>query len=425
MSSSAFDKGNSFPQEKSKQSELSGYVQVGSFKIDSAVHEDPVQGENDYFASAGEIHLDQNSLFYSIFRKMPQPIVLTRMSDNRVADCSEYFEKIAGVCRGEILGHTSLDFGIWEDVEERDRFLDLVALSGTVRNFEGRLKNACGEFQTWLLSAQKILLQSVWHILISFTNIEDRVRAEEEKRRLEDQLRQQQKLEAIGALAGGVAHEVNNPINIIINFAEIIRDDVEHFDGAESIKEYAANIISESRRISVIIRNLLSFSRPEKEQLSAVGMNSIIESTSMLTRRILARDGITLAVEIESDLPPALCRSRQIMQVLLNLVINSRDALNERYKGYHHDKQISITSCLHVKGGGKWLRTCVEDHGCGISKENAERVFEPFFSTKPQGSGTGLGLSVSLEIIKEHQGRLSFESEKDGATRFFVDLPVG
>jgi len=428
MSSSVSDKSNpSFCLKNRKIPEQSDFVEVNGFKQDAVNAELSADGfENTETGCCVnmEIHLTEKSRFYNIFKGMPQPVVLTRMSDNTVVDCSDFFESLAGVSREEIIGHTSLEFGIWEDVSERSRFLELAVKKGTVRNFEARLQDATGFFHTWLLSGQVISLDSRRHLLVSFINIEDRIKAEEEKRRLEDQLRQQQRLEAIGAMAGGVAHEINNPINIIMNFAELINEDAAHLEGAEGILEYASSIISESERISNIVRNLLSFSRQENEQFVSTDVRQIIEATAMLTRRILARDDVALSVEIESDLPHVMCRGRQIMQVLMNLIINSRDALNERYKGYSEDKLISITCSLPANGDRKWLRICVEDHGCGINPEIAGRIFEPFFSTKPQDIGTGLGLSVSLDIIKEHKGHLSFESEAGCMTRFYMDLPL-
>jgi len=365
-----------------------------------------------------------DSIFRNIFRSLPLPAIITDMEHNRVVECSRYFESMTGLSRKEIIGRTSLDFSTWQDKSERERFLKMVAREGRVMNFEARLFSPSGHYETWLLSGQSVKLNDTDFILISFTSIEDRVRAEEEKNRLEEQLRRQQKLEAIGTLAGGVAHEINNPLNIIMNFAELILDDAAVSGDVEAIRSYAASIVSESERISGIVRNLLSFSKHDEEAPAAVGMERIIEDTAVLTRRILAKDDIALSLESEDGQPQVKCRRKQIMQVLMNLIINARDALNERYAGYHQNKFIEIRSGLYSDEYGRWLRTCVEDMGSGIKPEDAGQIFEPFFSTKPHGAGTGLGLSVSREIIEEHGGRLSFESEAGKFTRFYMDLPL-
>jgi len=116
--------------------------------------------------------------------------------------------------------------------------------------------------------------------------------------------------------------------------------------------------------------------------------------------------------------------NQQIEQVIINLLTNAKDALNKRYRGYHENKLIRINSRTFEKDGIQWLRTTVEDHGMGISPELMERIFDPFFTTKPRDEGTGLGLSVSYGIIKEHNGELSAESREREYTKFHMDLRV-
>ena len=118
------------------------------------------------------------------------------------------------------------------------------------------------------------------------------------------------------------------------------------------------------------------------------------------------------------------CRSQQLEQVVVNLLTNARDALNEKYPGYHENKTIHVSARLFEKNGAPWIRTTIEDHGTGIATNVRDRVFDPFYTTKPAGQGTGLGLSISYGIVKEHGGELHFETEKGHYTRFYLDLPV-
>ena len=118
------------------------------------------------------------------------------------------------------------------------------------------------------------------------------------------------------------------------------------------------------------------------------------------------------------------CRSQQIEQVIINLLTNARDALNQRYKGYHEDKLIVIQVHPFERDGFEWVRTTIEDHGAGIQEDLIDRIFDPFFTTKSRTEGTGLGLSVSYGIIKDHQGKLSVESKLGKYTRFHMDLRV-
>jgi len=244
---------------------------------------------------------------------------------------------------------------------------------------------------------------------------------EEKNRRLEAQLRQQQKLEAIGTLASGVAHEINNPINVIINFAQMIIDRTR--DGYE-IHEFAQEIMSESNRIAEIVSNLLAFARQERETRRPCGMPLIINRTLMLTGQTLKKNKIRLLLDFADDLPEAVCNDQQIQQVLLNLITNARDSLNERYGDADHVKRILISVNTLETDGKVFLHTAIEDNGMGIEPGIMDRIFDPFFTTKPRDVGTGLGLSISHGIVRDHGGALHVESRPGEFARFYFDLPI-
>jgi len=242
-----------------------------------------------------------------------------------------------------------------------------------------------------------------------------------ERRKLEEQLLQSQKIESIGTLAGGVAHEINNPINGIMNYAQLIADGLEDESPA---KEYANEIIHETQRIAKIVRNLLTFARDEKQCHSSALLSDIVASVLSLIQTVLRRDQIEIQLEIPEDLPKIKCRSQQIQQVLMNLMTNARDALNEKYSGYSEEKRLRVFAELIAKQDRRFIRTTVEDSGKGIPLDILDQIFDPFFTTKPKEIGTGLGLSISYGIVKDHGGELSVESEPGKCTRFHMDLPV-
>ena len=247
------------------------------------------------------------------------------------------------------------------------------------------------------------------------------VRDVTEARMVEAQLRQQQKLDSIGTLASGIAHEINNPINGIMNLAQLIEDELEPTNPAI---DYSRRIVKETERITIIVRNLLAFARQERQSHSPARMEDVVTATLSLINTVLRHDQIQLTVTVPDDLPTLKCRSQQIQQVLMNLVTNARDALNAKDPDYYEDKVILIQVTAMEKDGRRWLRTTVEDHGCGIPHDLRPRLFDPFFTTKPRDLGTGLGLSISHGIVKEHHGELTFESEPGQWTRFYLDLPV-
>jgi signal transduction histidine kinase len=247
---------------------------------------------------------------------------------------------------------------------------------------------------------------------------------------MEAQLRNQQKLESIGVLASGVAHEINNPLNGIMNYSQIITDLIhERKENCEDTKaeidSYAEEIISETKRISTIVKDLLQFSRVEKQQMAKTNIRDIIRSMESLINIIVKRDQIDFTMDISDDLPDINCRSHQIQQVILNLLTNSKDALNIKYPGYDEDKKIILTAGPVQKDGRPYKRITVEDRGNGVPEKIRDKILDPFFTTKSRAEGTGLGLSISYGIIKDHGGELSFESEEGKYTRFFIDLPIG
>ncbi len=270
-------------------------------------------------------------------------------------------------------------------------------------------------------SAVPLALDGKIGALVFVRDRTDRMKLEAEKIAMEAQLRQQQKLEAIGTLAGGVAHEINNPINGIMNYAQLILDTAAPDSPAA---RYSVEIIHESDRVSNIIRSLLQFSRQEKQSHSNASIYDIINQTLMLINTIIKKDQILLEVDLDSNLPEFKCRTQQIQQVLMNMMTNARDALNEKFPGFHTDKIIHLSCHEFFFEERRWLRLTVEDHGMGIQPELREKVFNPFFSTKPKEKGTGLGLAISFGIVQDHHGKLTFDSEPGQYTRFYLDLPV-
>lgn len=238
-----------------------------------------------------------------------------------------------------------------------------------------------------------------------------------EQRKKEAQLRHSQKLESIGTLAGGIAHEINNPITSIINFAFLILEDAP----AESeIHENASFLVEESKRIANIVSKLLAFARQERQDYSSICLLIIVNDTLALLRKIIEQDQIKILVEVPENLPLIQGNGYQIMQVLINLLTNARDALNARYPDYNEHKIIKIYAQPTKKG----ISLCIEDFGTGIPPDVQKRIFDPFFTTKIQDQGTGLGLYVSHGIIRDHQATMKVESQQGEFTRFTIIFPV-
>ncbi len=352
------------------------------------------------------------------------------------------------------LGLNWIDF--WKGTD-REHALAAVeaAKHGNTVQFEGYCETEKGKPMWWEIVVTPIRDKEdrVGNILAVSRSCTERKRAEEQRHALEMQLRQSQKLEAIGTLAGGVAHEINNPVMGIMNYSQLILDEL----GPDSpVAEFATEIGKESERVAMIVTNLLSFARHDKQSHSPARMCDIVESVLSLIRTVMRHDQIALEVDVPEDLPALNCRSQQIQQVVMNLLTNARDSLNQKYKGPDANKTIIVSAQLliatakgkpdiHPANGGtpppagqarhssrqrrdatrsSRLRLTVEDHGTGITEEVRQRMFDPFFTTKPRDEGTGLGLSISHGIVRDHGGEIAMESKVGEWTRLHVDLPI-
>ncbi|MBW0433689.1 hybrid sensor histidine kinase/response regulator [Leptospira yasudae] len=245
-------------------------------------------------------------------------------------------------------------------------------------------------------------------------------KAEKENETLKSQLIQAQKLEVISLLATGVAHEINNPLTIMINYAQLILAQSKD----DSILKYASNILDEGERIAKITKDLLRLARQEKNVFSQVNFQEIIQKTVTLCEQLFKKDMIRIELDMHSSISEIQCVPQQIQQVVLNLLNNARDALNLKYPKFDSNKVILIRANQFDKEGKSWIQLSIEDHGVGIPPEEAMKIFSPFFTTKKVDQGTGLGLSVSIGIIKDHGGELYYESIENEYTRFFIDLPI-
>ncbi len=236
-----------------------------------------------------------------------------------------------------------------------------------------------------------------------------------EKRTLEKQLVHTQKMESIGTLAAGIAHEVGNPlasISALVQVAQRSTDDA-------FVKGKLDLVKSQVTRISKIIRDLVDFSRPSSYELQRVNINECLKEAIEITKVGTKAKDIEFSVKLSDDLPKLPLVADQLEQVFVNMLLNAVDAINE-FKDDKKEKRISIETAL---AEDEAIITFT-DSGSGISEENMSKIFEPFFTTKSHGKGTGLGLWVSYGIIKSFQGNIEVRSNPEQGTIFTVILPV-
>jgi PAS domain S-box-containing protein len=230
-----------------------------------------------------------------------------------------------------------------------------------------------------------------------------------------------EQLAAVGELAAGVAHEINNPINGIINYAQIIRNQSEK---GNMVNDIAERMIKEGNRIARIVEGLLSFSRRRHEEKMIVSVKDILSDSLTLTTAQMRKDNIIVKIGLTENLPHIMAQAHEIEQVFINIISNARYALNQKYPDSHDDKLLEITSRLIEKDFRKYVRLTFLDQGIGIPANIIDKVRNPFFSTKTEGKRTGLGLSISHGIVENHEGKLTIDSTEGQFTRIHVDLPI-
>ncbi|MEJ2691115.1 MAG: HAMP domain-containing protein [Deltaproteobacteria bacterium] len=231
-------------------------------------------------------------------------------------------------------------------------------------------------------------------------------------------------LASLGELAAGVAHEINNPLNSIINLAQLLVDE-QQTSGNIVSGELLERIIKEGDRVSIIVRSLLSFARDEEEkERHLVALEDIVRETLTLTEIQLKKDGVLLDLRVQENLPTIVGHFQQLQQVVLNILNNARYALNQKYAGLHPGKRLCLSVEQRTLKDRHWLAFECVDFGTGIPEEILAKVKNPFFSTKPAGSGTGLGLTISHGIVTDHGGKLRIESSDGEYTKVTLLLPV-
>jgi PAS domain S-box-containing protein len=253
-------------------------------------------------------------------------------------------------------------------------------------------------------------------MIMSLRDLSLRKKLEADREEMQRQLYQSSKMASNGELSAGVAHEINNPLNGIINFAQLLKD--EERPRSEFEQQMIDGIIDEGERIAKIVRGLLTFARTDAHQLGHVHLADSIKTSIALFGRQFEKDDITVEIDLQPDLPFVRADGSRLRQVVVNMISNAYHALKAKPDNPLERKVFRITG----RKAGKNVRVEFYDNGVGIKREDLSKVFDPFFTTRRETGGTGLGLSVSFGIIRDFGGSISVESEAGKFTRFTIEL---
>ena len=354
--------------------------------------------------------------FSKAFRQSPLAITISTEAEGLYLDANESFLKMTGYTRGEVVGHTSSELTFWASPSLRADLLRPLRVGGRVTNHRMEFRTSTGEIRQAELSWEEIEVDG-HSCLLSF------MRDITETQRLEAQFRQAQKMEAVGRLAGGVAHDFNNMLSVIIGYSDL---SIDLIPSESLVKRYLVQIKKASERAALLTRQLLAFSRQQIVFPRILDLNDVVNNLSAMLLRMVG-ESISVSFRPTRPLGTIEADPGQIEQILMNLVVNARDAmphggeiivatahaeLDEQYVSEHAGSQ-----------GGRHVVLAISDTGCGIEESIKSKIFEPFFTTKGIGQGTGLGLSTVYGIVTQSKGSISFDSEAGKGTTFKVYFP--
>lgn len=420
------------------------------------------------------LQLEQEK-FRRAFRSSPNPLSISRTSDERFIEVNDSFLEVFGYSTQEVIGNTPVALNIWVNSEDRSHLVEILQKQGCIRNFECTLRTKNGSLRTALVSSEIISFGEQTCIISVLNDITERKLAEvalamsEAKERekslelakaLQDlqlaqaQLVQSEKMSSLGQMVAGVAHEINNPVSFIYGNIDHAKTYVSELLQLISIyqEEYPKptprieNFLNEidityliydlqklfssmkkgAERIRDIVLSLRNFSRLDESAMKPVDIHAGIESTLLILHSKLQLNGGKQQIEVQREygnLPRVSCYAGQMNQVFMNILSNAVDALEvaiKNGKGLNWMPIISIrTACTSES-----VIISIADNGPGMTEEVCSKVFDPFFTTKPVGGGTGLGLSISYSIVVEkHDGHLSCISSPGLGAEFVIEIP--
>jgi len=361
--------------------------------------------------------------FAKAFQSSPDSLVMTQVKDSRIVEVNDVFVRLTGHSREAAVGRTTTELGLWADVKDRDKYLAGLSGGGGVRDQPARFRLKDGRVLDGLASGEILRIGDEVIALTTIRDVTDRKRAEEERGALETQLRQAQKMEAIGRLAGGVAHDFNNMLGVILGYADIALRKLSPID---PLHRNVSAIRDAAQRSADLTQQLLAFSRQQVIAPRVIDLNARLAGMERLLQRVIGED-VALEFMLAPDAWAVSMDPSQVDQVLANLAVNSRDSMPDGGMLTVATANVTVDDayCRRYAGArpGEYVMLLVSDTGSGMDEATRERAFEPFFTTKPEGKGTGLGLSTVYGVVKQNDGFIDISSTVGQGTSVQLYIP--
>ncbi len=354
--------------------------------------------------------------FSKAFHNNPAATTIVDLDSETYLEVNEHFEELSGYSRDEVVGRTWQDRCLWVDPDFRDRTVAQLRKEGRVQNWEFAFRRKSGKLGRGLISADLIEIDGKPCAITATVDITERTR-------LESELRQAQKLESVGRLAGGVAHDFNNLLTVINGYTELILGSLKPED-----RLYAAarEVQKAGERAAGLTRQLLAFSRKQVIEPRAMDINSVVNDASRMLQRLIGED-IELVTNLDPQLGLVHADPDQINQVIINLAVNAREAMPDGGTLEIATRNAEIdqdAAAGHPDASpGRYVLLKVSDSGEGIPEEILPSIFDPFFTTRGPGRGTGLGLATVYGIVRQGCGWVQVSSQVGHGSSFSIYLP--
>ena len=399
------------------------WVRDRAFPVrDAAGHADRVVGVAQDVTASKEAEAEQRHRREARFRSLIEQasdLITVLNSEGLIRFQSPSLERVLGYPPAELLGRSAFELVHPADLPQAQAAFQRALLEPSVTiSFECRFRHRHGQWRL-LQSSGRALPDEDAEALVVLNS-----RDVTEQKHLEAQLRQAQKMEALGRLAGGVAHDFNNLLAVIVGHAELLERGLPR---GERLGESVAEIGRAAERAAALTRQLLTFSRQQVLELRALDLNAVVAAAEKMLRRLIGED-VRLTTNLQPNLSPVWADPGQLDQVLLNLAVNARDAMPHGGTLSFETRAVELNRTHgHVPPklrSGRYVLLAVSDTGCGMDPEVQARAFEPFFTTKGIGQGSGLGLAVVHGIVEQCGGHAEVYSLPSLGTTFKIYLPV-
>jgi PAS domain S-box-containing protein len=363
--------------------------------------------------------------FSKAFQTSPVWVSISTVKDDKYLEVNDAFTIITGFTKEETIGRTSFDLNFWSGSQkDRARAIIIFRKQGYVRNFEIKMRFKDGQIHDLLWSADSFESEGEDCLINVFVDITDLKKLQEENLQLVAQLQHTQKMEAIGTLAGGIAHDFNNILGAILGYAQLAMIDLPENN---INRQYIAQILTASERAKGLVRQILDFSRQSKPEKIPVDIGIIVKEALKLLRASLPAN-IEIRNNVKSNQGSVMADQTQIHQIMMNLCTNALHAMGKN-GGFLEVILVPVepntdeAAAYNDLKPGRYLKLTVTDSGCGMDSATIARIFEPYFTTKEIGEGTGLGLSMVHGIVQNHDGKIKVYSEPGAGTSFHILLP--